>query len=219
MASPDTHLWLLAMQKLKSIIDSATWILVPLPDSHHAISTCWTFKVKHLASGALDCPKAHINYDKTYTLVIQMEVLRLLLTYTVLHQLAVHLMDVTTVFLHTNINKEIYVCQHEGFVDTEHPNWVCRLNKSLYSLKQAPLLFLWNHMCLHSVQGGNLAIISIYVNDCLIITKPAIKNILSNKLTMKDLSIAISILSININYNHISRLMQLHQYGHINKLL
>jgi hypothetical protein len=96
MASPDTHLWLLAMQKLKSIIDSATWILVPLPDSHHAISTCWTFKVKHLASGALDCPKAQfiakgysqiysINYDKTYTLVIQMEVLCLLLNYTVLH--------------------------------------------------------------------------------------------------------------------------------------
>jgi hypothetical protein len=52
-------------------------------------------------------------------------------------------MDVTTVVLHTDIDEEIYVHQPEGFVDAEHPDWVCKLNKSLYSLKQAPLL--WNH--------------------------------------------------------------------------
>ncbi|ELR22172.1 retroelement pol polyprotein [Acanthamoeba castellanii str. Neff] len=36
---------------------------------------------------------------------------------------------------------------------------------------------------------------------------------------MKDLSAATSILSMKINYNHVDGLMQLHQHGHINKLL
>ena len=28
--------------------------------------------------------------------------------------------------------------QHEGFVDTQNPEYVCKLNKALYGLKQAP---------------------------------------------------------------------------------
>ncbi len=71
-----------------------------------------------------------------------MEVMRKLLVYAVLHALAVHLMDVTTAFLHADIDDEIYIQQPEGFVNVEHPDFVCWLNKSLYGLKQAPLL--WN---------------------------------------------------------------------------
>ncbi len=165
MVSPDAHLWLLAMQKeIHSILDNATWILVPLPAGRRAVDTRWTYKVKILASGLLDCPKARfvakgysqiygVDYDETYAPVVCMEVLRLLLAYAVLHQLNVHLMDVTTAFLHADIDNEIYVRQPEGFVDQEHPDWVCRLNKSLYGLKQAPLL--WNRTInLHLQSSG-----------------------------------------------------------------
>jgi hypothetical protein len=52
-------------------------------------------------------------------------------------------MDVKTAFLHATLKEEIYTKQPEGFIDKEHPDHVCRLLKSLYSLKQAP--FVWNH--------------------------------------------------------------------------
>jgi hypothetical protein len=165
MALPNAHLWLLAMQKeICSILNNTTWILVPLPTRHCAVDTQWTYKVKILMSGLLDCPKAHfvakgysqiygINYNKTYTPIVCMEVLHLLLAYMVLHQLDVHLMDMTTTFLHADINNKIYIHQPEGFINPEHPKWVCQLNKSLYGLKQAPLL--WNHTInLHLQSSG-----------------------------------------------------------------
>jgi hypothetical protein len=97
MASPDTHLWLVTMQKeLKSILDNATWILIPLPNGHCTVNTCWTFKIKHLTNSTIDCLKAHfiakgysqiygINYNNTYTPIIHMEIMHKLLTYTMLH--------------------------------------------------------------------------------------------------------------------------------------
>jgi len=36
----------------------------------------------------------------------------------------------------------IYVTQPEGYVDSDHPNWMCLLIKSLSGIKQA--LRVWN---------------------------------------------------------------------------
>jgi hypothetical protein len=46
-------------------------------------------------------------------------------------------MHVKTAFLNGYIEHDIYMSQPDGFVDTEHPEYVCRLKKSLYGLKQA----------------------------------------------------------------------------------
>lgn len=50
----------------------------------------------------------------------------------------VHQLDVKNAFLHDTLDETIYCIQPSGFVDTTHPDFVCRLNKSLYGLKQAP---------------------------------------------------------------------------------
>ncbi|KAL0560235.1 hypothetical protein IC582_000635 [Cucumis melo] len=47
-------------------------------------------------------------------------------------------MDVKSVFLNGYLNEEVYVAQPKGFVDSEHPKHVYKLNKALYGLKQAP---------------------------------------------------------------------------------
>nr|GEW91676.1 hypothetical protein [Tanacetum cinerariifolium] len=47
-------------------------------------------------------------------------------------------MDVKTAFLHGTLKEDVYVCQHEGFIDADHPNHVYKLKKALYGLKQAP---------------------------------------------------------------------------------
>ncbi|TYK27876.1 uncharacterized protein E5676_scaffold384G00590 [Cucumis melo var. makuwa] len=47
-------------------------------------------------------------------------------------------MDVKSAFLNGYLNEEVYVAQPKGFVDSEHPKNVFKLNKALYGLKQAP---------------------------------------------------------------------------------
>ncbi|KAL0540127.1 hypothetical protein IC582_024357 [Cucumis melo] len=47
-------------------------------------------------------------------------------------------MDVKSAFLNGYLNEEVYVAQPKGFVDSEHPRHVYKLNKALYGLKQAP---------------------------------------------------------------------------------
>jgi hypothetical protein len=47
-------------------------------------------------------------------------------------------MNIKIAFLNGELNEEIYMQQHDGFVAPSQENKVCRLRKSLYGLKQAP---------------------------------------------------------------------------------
>ena len=47
-------------------------------------------------------------------------------------------MNVKNVFLHGELDREIYMDQPIGFQSRDHPKHVCKLRKALYGLKQAP---------------------------------------------------------------------------------
>jgi hypothetical protein len=46
-------------------------------------------------------------------------------------------MDVKTAFLNGHLEEEIYMLQPEGFGEKGNENLVCKLNRSIYGLKQA----------------------------------------------------------------------------------
>lgn len=46
-------------------------------------------------------------------------------------------MDVNTAFLNGDLEEKMYITQHEGFLTTWKDSLVCKLNKSIYGLKQA----------------------------------------------------------------------------------
>jgi hypothetical protein len=82
---PKAAMWLRAMrEEHASHVHNSTFSLKLLPHSQKAIDTKWLFKLKRLASGAIDRPKARwvakgytqhfrINYDETAAPVICLE--------------------------------------------------------------------------------------------------------------------------------------------------
>jgi hypothetical protein len=50
-------------------------------------------------------------------------------------------MDVKTMFLHGDLEEEIYMKKPEGFVVKGKKELVCKLKKSLYGLKQSPRMW------------------------------------------------------------------------------
>jgi hypothetical protein len=128
-------------------------------------------------------------------------------------------MDIVAAFLHSPLKEEIYIEQPKGYIDPNHPDWVCRLLKSLYGLKQAP--FEWNKsinmqlracgfipldadLCIYilNLGGGLIAIITIHVDNCTIAAHHSLlaqaKAALTSKFQMKDLGEVESILGMEI---------------------
>ena len=46
-------------------------------------------------------------------------------------------MDVKTAFLNENLTEDVYMTQPEGFVDPKKSSMVCKLQRSIYGLRQA----------------------------------------------------------------------------------
>jgi hypothetical protein len=63
---------------------------------------------------------------------------RMVLSLSLARSWPVHQLDVKNAFLHDALTKTVYCCQSAGFLDSSRPDMVCRLNMSLYGLKQPP---------------------------------------------------------------------------------
>jgi hypothetical protein len=122
--------------------------LVPQPTGANVVIGKWIFKHKLKADGSLDRYKAHsilqgftprpdVDYDEIFSPVVKPATIRTVLTLAVSRGWPVYQLDVKNAFLHGTLSEMVYCSQPAGFVDPAHPQLVCRLNKSLYGLKQA----------------------------------------------------------------------------------
>ncbi len=133
--------WDNAMDEEMATLDAnATWELVVLPKDKKAIGCKQVYKVKHNADGSMSRYKARlvakgyaqtygIDYEKTYSLVAKMTIVRAIITMVTAKGWSLHQMDVKNVFLHGDLQEEVYMEQPPGYVDQTHSNLVCRLKK------------------------------------------------------------------------------------------
>nr|GEV51751.1 hypothetical protein [Tanacetum cinerariifolium] len=79
-----------------------------------------------------------IDYDETFSPVARLEAIRIFLAYASYMGFTLYQIDMKSAFLNGKISKEVYMEQPLGFESSEFPNHVCKLNKALYGMEQAP---------------------------------------------------------------------------------
>ena len=52
--------------------------------------------------------------------------------------------DICNAYLHADVLEEVYMHQLPGFIDNEHPNFICKIEKALYGMHQAG--HNWNNL-------------------------------------------------------------------------
>ena len=67
---------------------------------------------------------------------MKLNIIRFVLSIVAIEELYLEQLDAKTVFLHGDLDEEIYMDQPEGFLEERKRNMVCKLKKNLYGLKQ-----------------------------------------------------------------------------------
>src|ERR1700742_2036699 len=150
-AMKDQHAnkWKDAMaDEINAHLENETWSIVQLPPGQKAIGSKWVYHIKHKADGSIEQFKARLvaqgfsqrpgfDYTETFASTIRAASIRTVLALAAVEDLHLCSVDISHAFINSDIDTEIYMKQPEGF-SQNGPEYVCKLNKSLYGLKQSP---------------------------------------------------------------------------------
>uniref|UniRef100_A0A803QA39 Reverse transcriptase Ty1/copia-type domain-containing protein n=1 Tax=Cannabis sativa TaxID=3483 RepID=A0A803QA39_CANSA len=137
--------------EIEALERNGTWIVVSLPAHQHAIGCKWVYKIKYNDDGSVERCKARlvakgynqqegIDYSETFAPVTKLVTVKLILALAAVFGWHLYQLDVNNAFLHGDLHEDVYMTLPQGYSPNkgELPtNAVCKLQKSLYGLKQA----------------------------------------------------------------------------------
>ncbi|CAH9090143.1 unnamed protein product [Cuscuta epithymum] len=212
-------LWRAAMQKeITALEENKTWTLVELPPGKRVVDSKWVYKIKYKPNGDIERYKARlvargftqvegIDFHDTFAPVAKLVTVRCLLAIAAKRNWIVHQLDVNNAFLHGDLSEDVYMCIPQGFLKSGDTR-VCKLQKSLYGLRQASRN--WHQkftQALHGIgfrqsradhslfifqQGPITTFALIYVDDVILAGNNAphistVKGYLDTQFSIKDL--------------------------------
>ena len=77
------------------------------------------------------------DFDKTFAPAAMVKSIRILLAIAAYYDYEIWQMDVNTAFLNGRLLEDVYMTQPEGFIDPKNAGKICKLQRSIYGLKQA----------------------------------------------------------------------------------
>ena len=248
----DVQEWQKAMDReMESMYSNSVWSLVKAPKGVKPIGCKWIYKRKRGSDGKVETFKARlvakgytqkegIDYEETFSPVAMLKSIRILLAVAASLDYEIWQMDVKTAFLNGNLNEDIYMQQPEGFKAKGKEHMVCKLQRSIYGLKQASRS--WNirfdqaitsfgfekspdEPCVYKrIQAQKIVFLVLYVDDILLIGNDkqvlsGVKDWLHKQFDMKDLGEANYILGIKLIRDRKNKLLALSQASYIDKIL
>ena len=223
--------WIQAMdQELAALEQNGTWLLISLPPGKKALNSKWVYKIQFKLDGTVARYKARLvikgfeqikdkDYKYTFSPVAKLTTVRLFIALATAKGWPLHQLDINNAFLHGYIDEEVYMHPPAGYTKAL-PGQVCRLQRSLYGLKQASRqwnlelttfltgkgfvqsksdysLFTWHH-------NDHYIFILVYVDDLLITGNTLdgisqLKQSLHSAYTIKDLGLAWYFVGIEIS--------------------
>ena len=180
----------------------------------------WIFTIKYNADGSVNRYKARLvakgftqtygtDYQETFAPIAKLNTIRFLLSLAANLDWPLHQLDVKNAFLNSDLEDEVYMEIPPGFETISDVNKVCKLQKSLYGLKQSPRA--WFDRFTRAVKkhgysqgqvdhtlftkfsrNGKIAILIVYVDD-IIVTRDytkemdCLKEVLAREFEIKDL--------------------------------
>ena len=199
-------------------------------------SVTW-YKARLVAHGFSQ--KFGCDCDETFISVVRAESMRALLALATQEDMHLHQMDIQTAFLNGELQEEVYMGQPVGYEVEEKEHQVCKLHKSIYSLKQSPRC--WNHVldkylkelelhqissdpCLYVSITDSTLIVALYVDDLALVGKcfkmiEEMKQSLSDRFKMQDLGQLHHFLGIKVLQNLVEGKMWIEEPNYVQKIL
>ncbi|CAI7745127.1 unnamed protein product [Closterium sp. NIES-53] len=137
-------------EEIRRLIGMGTWELVERPREVNIMKNRWVLTTKYRIDDTVEREKARLvvkgfmqvcgaDYDKTYSPVSSYVTLRIILSIVAVLDLNLMQLDMKNAFLQSKLDRVLYMYQLDYF---DHGTGrVCKLLKSLYGLKQSPLLW------------------------------------------------------------------------------
>ncbi|XP_073816655.1 ecdysteroid phosphate phosphatase isoform X1 [Musca autumnalis] len=252
MQSKNAERWKEAMHaEYDCLQKKKTWKLVEKPTNRNIVGCKWVFVTKRNQNGEVEKYKARlvaqgfsqkpqIDYTETYSPVIRMSAVRMLFAVAAQKGYLLNHIDIVSAYLNGELEEEVFMRQPQMFVDTNYPDRVCKLNKSLYGLKQAGRD--WNKKlndvlvnigfercksdnCLYvKNKDQDLVLVAVYVDDLLLccsseeIMKGVVRE-LNKYVDAVDRGPAKYYLGIQIERDGLRGKISIHQEKYVNELL
>ena len=255
--SPEREYWIAGgHEELKSLEDLKVFILVPKSDipsgqrplkgklvckrKRDDLGNIVRYKVRYIAKGFAQ--QYGIDYDKTTAPTIRLESFRAILHLAATLNWDLQHFDVKTAFLHSILppDETMFMEQPHGFESPGKEDWVMRLMKSLYGMKQASRI--WNQTfhktveqwgfqrmpcewCVYKRQSATGTIIfAVHVDDIVsAASSPAenarFKTELSSQWQISDLGQAKYALGISITRHLPTRTISISQTAFIDRVV
>ncbi|KAE8719380.1 hypothetical protein F3Y22_tig00109971pilonHSYRG00141 [Hibiscus syriacus] len=139
------------LAEFEALRKNGTWTLVKLPEGRSVVGYKWLFKLKKNPYGSINRYKARLvakgysqmpgyDFGETFSPVVRFTTLNIVLSLAVTNDWQLRQVDVNNAFMYGDLHEEVFMQQPPSFeqVAADGSPLVCRLEKAMYGLRQAP---------------------------------------------------------------------------------